>query len=337
MTYEVINNGSGNAPSGADINLVLSKNNTISSSDSYIVYEEIPFDLRPGASVYRDDSNALSFNFPDQIDSGVYYMALWVDDMGEIEESNENDNISLGSSTIKIENSLPDLSVNSWYADWDEYGNGTLTYEIENSGASAINSSDWYINLILDPDQTMGNGNELFLFYEQASFYLNPGATIYRNNLNPAYFNLYVANAGYNIPSGVYHMGLWVDDLNSVDESNELNNGSYSWGVVNISNYYGAARKFSVGDKQPMSGTVNLGKAYNGKKLPPKNLVMKKVMISKQNSGEITMQMLDDDPVKKMESSRSEFQTKQMSSGTGLIFPSSERTPMPNRMAVHQK
>jgi C1A family cysteine protease len=337
LTYEVINNGSGNAYLGADINLMLSRNNNITSSDTYVVYEEIPFDLLPGGSAYRDSTNALSFNFPDQIESGVYYMALWVDDMGEVEESNENDNISLGSSTITIENSMPDLSVNSWYADWDGYGNGTLTYEVENSGVSAINSTNWYINLVLDVDQTIGNGNEIFLFYEQAAFYLNPGATIYRNNSNSAYFNLYVDHDGYSVPSGVYYMALWVDDLNSVDESNELNNGSYSWGVVNVSSYYGDALKSSAGDEQLLSGTEALGKAYNGKRLPPKDIVMKQVMITKKMSGEIKMQMLDEDPVKDMENSQGDFQTKQIASGTGLIFPSSERIPMPNGMPAHAK
>ena len=333
LTYEVINNGSGTAPSGADINLMLSKNNNITSNDFYVVYEENPFDLLPGGSVYRNSDNALSFNFPDQIEPGVYYMALWVDDLGEVEESNENDNISLGSSTITVENSMPDLSVNSWYADWDGYGNGTLTYEIENSGVSAVNSTNWYINLVLDVDQNIGNGNEIFLFYEQAAFYLNPGAKIYRNNLNPAYFNLYVDHDGYYVPSGVYYMALWVDDLNSVDESNEFNNGSYSWGLVNVSSHYGA----SAENGQPLSYTEASGKAYNGKRLPSKDVMMKKIMITKQTSGGIKMQILDDDPCEKTENSRSEFQTKQISSSTGLIFPSSEKIPMPNGMPAHEK
>jgi len=337
LTYKVINNGSGTASLGADINLMLSRNNEITSSDNYVVYEEIPFDLLPGGSVYRDYSNALSFNFPDQIESGVYYMALWVDDLGEVAESNEKDNISLGGTTITIENSMPDLSVNSWYADWDGYGNGTLTYEVENSGVLATTSTDWYINLILDVDQTPGNGNEIFLFYEQAAFYLNPGSTIYRNSLNSAYFNLYVDHYGNSVPPGVYYIALWVDDLNSVDESNELNNGSYSWGVVDVSSSYWAALNSSAGDKQSVSGSEVSGKAYNGKRLPPKDLVMKKVMITKKMSGEIKMQMLDDDTVKNMETSRSDFQTKQISSGAGLIFPSSEKIPMPNGVPAHEK
>ncbi len=102
LTYEVINSGSGIAFSGAYINLMLSKNSEINSSDIYVVYEDIPYDLSPGQSVYRNDDNALSFNFPDSIESGVYYMALWVDDLGAVAESNEKDNVSLGSNTVMI-------------------------------------------------------------------------------------------------------------------------------------------------------------------------------------------------------------------------------------------
>jgi len=337
LTYDVINNGSGTAALGADINLILSSNSEITSSDYYVVYEEIPFNLLSGGSVYRDSSNALSFTFPDQIDSGVYYIALWVDDLGEVAESNEKDNISLGSSSIIIENSLPDLSVNSWYADWDRYGNGILTYEIENSGVSPVTSTNWYINLILDVDQTAGNGNEIFLFYEKAAFYLNPGSTIYRDKSHAARFKLYVDQYGASVLPGIYHMGVWVDDLNTIDESNELNNSSYSWGIVNVLSYPGALKTTSSEDNHSTFGSELSGKAYNGKKLPPADLVMKKVMITRGTSGEINMQMLDDDPIKNTETSRSDFQTKEISSGTGLIFPSSERIPMPNGVPSHEK
>ncbi len=328
LKYEVINTGSGTASSGAYINLMLSKNQEINGSDIYIVYEQIPFDLSSGESVYRDDTNALSFNFPDSIEPGIYYMALWVDDLGQVAESNEKDNVSLGSGTVMIENSLPDISVNSWYAEWDGYGDGTLTYEVENTGVSVISSTDWYINLILDKDQTLGNGNEIFLFYEQAGFALSPGGKIYRDNSVPAYLNVYKDIHGNNVPAGVYYMALWTDDLNIIDESNELNNGSYGWGTLTVSSYY---------RKTLNASAANSGKAYNGKRLPPRDIVMKKVIITKKMSGGIKMQMLKEKSVKTTEPSRTSFLTKQVSSSTGIIFPSSKRVPMPNRMMPHGK
>ena len=332
LTYEVINNGQALAVSGANINLMLSRNTQITSSDDYVVYEEVPYDLQPGASVYRDSTNALSFNFPDPLEEGIYYIAVWVDDMGEIAESNENDNISRGNNTITIENFLSDLSINSWYATWDGYGNGTLTYEVENSGASITPSDSWYINLILDPDTTLENGNEIFLFYEQAGYYLRPGEMIYRNSSNPANFDLYVDYEGQTVPTGDYYMALWIDDLNSIDESNELNNSSYSWGVTTIAGS-GDAKSASADNLLTTSSNEALNKAYNGKKLPPADLPMRKVLITKNSSGGVTLQLLNTKPVKGIRKPQKGFLTKHIFSGTNLIFPSSEKIPMPPSIA----
>ncbi len=189
-------------------------------------------------------------------------------------------------------------------------------------------SKDWYINLILDKDQTLGNGNEIFLFYEEAGFSLSPGGTIFRDNSSPAYVNVYKDAHGNDVPSGVYYMALWVDDLDQIVESNELNNGSYGWNTLDVSNYYGDNRN---------AVAMNPGRAYNGKKLPPKDVVMRKVMITKTMSGGIRMQMLKDEPVKKLEPPRSKFQTKKISSKAGGIFPSVKRILMPNRMPSHEK
>lgn len=60
-------------------------------------------------------------------------------------------------------------------------------------------------------------------------------------------------------------------------------------------------------------------------------------MITKKMSGEIKMQMLDEDSVKRRVISQAEFKTKQVSSGTGLIFPSSEKIAMPNGMPANEK
>jgi len=113
LTYSVVNNGSSTAFAGADVNLMLSKDAVITPSDYYVVYETIVFDLAPAEAVYRDINNSLSFQFPDRLESGEYYMALWVDDLNAVVESSENDNISRGSDAIAITSSFPDLKVNT--------------------------------------------------------------------------------------------------------------------------------------------------------------------------------------------------------------------------------
>ncbi|MBF0467535.1 MAG: hypothetical protein HQK61_01395 [Desulfamplus sp.] len=364
LTYSVINNGPGTAPAGADINLMLSDNRDITTSDYYVVYETIPFDLKTGESVYRDEEIAIPFNFPDQLPSGTYYMALWVDDLDVLQESNENDNISAGNDTISVQNTLPDLQVKTWYAEWDGYGKGVLTYEVVNNGASATTSMDWYINLILDQDQVAGNGNELFLFYEPTNFILPKGNYIYRRaGENPAYFNLYETYDGYSVPSGTYYMALWVDDMDAEAESNELNNGSYSWGTVNVWDtadyYYGTQRSglersgtdkatpgavdgtADTGDTAAVSNgdTDGSGKAYNGKKLPPADVVWKKVEITRMGNGGTRMKVLEpkigeqmsgeDATGKNGNEEDNTIYSKTISARAKVIFPTTSSKPMP--------
>lgn len=368
LTYSVKNIGAGIAYAGADVNLILSENRDITTSDYYVIYETIPFDLKTGARVYRDSDNSISFRFPDQLQSGTYYMALWVDDLDVLEESNENDNISIGNSTLTIQNTLSDLAVNTWYASWDRYGNGALTYEIVNSGVSSTTTTDWYVNLILDSDQVVGNGNEKYLFYEPATFILAPGRILYRRaGENPAYFNIAQTYDGYAINPGVYYMALWVDDMDAEPESNELNNGSYSWGTVSIGGYYGAARSgkqnlrtgsTTDGDSEKSSeGAVDQelvvvdgsGSAYNGKKLPDPtvNLVWKKVEITRMANGGTSMKILEQDTdvaiddgseeqggVQNRTSENSAEKDgptyfKTISASAKVIFPTTSSTPMP--------
>ncbi|MBF0204166.1 MAG: hypothetical protein HQK67_07585 [Desulfamplus sp.] len=342
LTYIVKNTGSGIAPAGADVNLMLSENPDITTSDYYVVYETIPFDLEPGETVYRDESIAISFNFPDEITSGAYYMALWVDDLDFLQESNENDNISVGNRTINIQNTLPDLEVETWYASWDGYGNGILTYEIVNSGASATTNTDWYLKLILDKDQIVGNGNEALLFYEQADYLLEPNDILYRRaGENPVEFNLYVAydyyGNPYYVPSGTYYMALWVDVMDAEAESNELNNGSYSWGTVNVGGgyYYSATRSgvkesgITMPEKNGSDAESSSGKAYNGKKLPPADLIWKKVEITRMGNGRTSMKILEQNTDKRIAEKEKPIYSKTISAKAKVIFPTTSSKPMP--------
>ena len=325
LTYTVVNSGAQTAYAGANINLMLSKNTEITYNDYYVIYETIPFDLAPGESVYRDSSNAISFQFPDQLEPGVYYMALWVDDLDAIAESNDSDNISLGDGTVTIQNSLPDLSVNTWYARWDGNGNGSLTYEVSNNGASATTSTTWDVNLILDQDQTVGNGNEIYLYFEDAGYVLRPGEYIYRDSGTSASFSLYTDAFGRQVPSGRYYMGLWVDDLNQVDESNETNNVSYGWDTVSISSGYGAEPAVASAAYIKGTSASTPGKIYNGKKLPPKSLMFQKVEISRSaRDGSVAIK-----PMGVKIRPQSQPAPKIIRSRSHLIFPSAAKLPMP--------
>ncbi|MBN2231661.1 MAG: C39 family peptidase [Deltaproteobacteria bacterium] len=330
LTFRIDNNGTAIAPSGADVTLVLSSDMNISSNDQLVVYEFIPFDLAPGEYAYRDTASALQFTFPENLGSGTFYAALCVDTMDAMQEANENDNISLGNGTISLQNTRPDLIVNSWYADtFDYYGNGYLVYEVCNAGAAPVSSTDWYVNLILDPDQITGNGNEIFLFYETADFTLEPGNCVYRDWNARAYFNLYEDWDGYTVPSGSYYAALWVDDLNSVAESNEINNGSYSWGTFPVSNSWASTNTFAGAEQAATVPTMN---AYNGRSLPAnatrqgngfaatdKDLIWKKVTVTRNDDGTVRVMAAEDNP--QVHTGES-IPQKTMSARARLIFPS---------------
>jgi hypothetical protein len=287
LEWSVINTGLGTAPSGANVNLMLSKDQNIRSNDVYVVYEDIPYDIEPGGRVYRDSANTIPFAFPDSLLAGTYYMALWVDDLQEVAESDETDNISPAQDLVTITNTKPDLYVRSWYTEWDNLGNGTLTYDVQNIGASAA-SSGWYINLVFSPDELLGNGNEIFLFFETAPFSVEPGGgRIFRDEQNSIPFSIYTDFYGSDVPDGIYYMALWLDDLNQVDESNELNNYSFGGGTVTIGSASASSRMLQQLGEKPTTS------AYNGKVLRKPNQLIRKVRITNLPDGGRHLEFLD--------------------------------------------
>ena len=300
-TYEVQNTGSATAPAGVDVNLILSRDRRADASDYWVTYEEIPFALRPGYSAVRDDDNPLSFRFPETIPSGTYYMAMWVDDVQEVRECDETDNVIYGRNQVRFRSTLPDIAVESWWAQWGRYtGTGELHYRVTNLGNATITRTDWDINLVL---HTRGNpadrlGYRYFLFYEDATHQLAPGETIYRDSGNPASFNLFRSQLGNNVPSGTYYMSLWVDDLGQVRESNEWNNVSVGRNRVTIRRSAQEGQKHSEGVDE--AATENAPKdaawqsTFNGKALPGQ--LTRKVKIVDHDDGSRQLIFLDEEP-----------------------------------------
>ncbi len=326
LEYSVVNAGAGLAPAGADINFMLSDNPEITGSDYYVVYEKIPFDLAPGERVFRDASNTISFNFPDGLPAGTYYMALWVDDLDVVAESNEGDNISPGRDQVTIQNTLPDLTVRTWYAEWNGVGEGQLTYQVANDGASRTTTDQWDINLILDLDQVTGNGNEIYLFFEAAGHFLDPGQWIFRDAATAASFNLLRDYQGNPVSPGTYMMALWVDDRNVLQESNELNNGSYSWGTVLVPGARSGKRTAVIKAKKG-SGDV-AGSAYNGKTIP-EDLSVIKVEIVETPNGERRIKTAEKTTTFPGKTEAEPVMTKRNASKANLIFPRAGEKPMP--------
>lgn len=327
LEWSVINTGSGVVESGVKVKLVLSTNLQITSNDIVVVYDEIPFQMASGGGAQRSeaDNNRIPFYFQDNVKPGTYYMALWVDDLDEVVETNETDNVSLQEGQTTILNTNPDLVVKSWYAEWNFFGDGALEYEVANDGAATAARSDWDISLVLSPDEFIGNGNEIFLFYEDATFSLDPGGSVFRRQHNTAPFNLYTTAFGGAVPAGVYFMALWVDDLNQVDESNELNNSSFSTGTVSI----GLAGSQSIKAQASLSTDAVAGRSYNGKVLPSPSKLVRKVKISSTPDGGRRLQFLDTDSMLPEPGAATRVFSKVARASNGVIFPVTQRTSMP--------
>jgi len=73
------------------------------------------------------------------------------------------------------------------------------------------------------------SSNDIYVVYETIPIDIGPGESVYRdqNSTISFYFPSY-------IPAGTYYMGVWVDDLNRVQESNEDDNFAPGEQMVNI-------------------------------------------------------------------------------------------------------
>jgi hypothetical protein len=334
LQYTVTNTGVATAPAGAYVAVVVSSDPTFKTGTSLVVYERIPFTMPPGTTAYRDQSHAIAFNFPHDLQPGRYYMAAWADIWNDVVESNEDNNISPAANLIEIANTLPDVEGLSWYAEWNGFGNGALTYDIINNGASTA-PAGWLISLVLSPDDIIGNGNEIFLFAESAGFAIPPGGTLYRDDFAPGYFSLYYDTSGYRVADGVYYIAFWLDPNNGLAESNKGNNASLSWGTVRVHSGFGFSRDaLQDGGAAAENETIVPSKVYNGKTLPARQASSRKVRISTTAQGNRQMQFLDDgtDTVSapRLKAAESHPLSKLARARQQVIFPVSEMQLMPD-------
>ncbi|RLW64167.1 MAG: hypothetical protein B6D73_11485 [gamma proteobacterium symbiont of Stewartia floridana] len=345
--WEVINGGTADAPMGADVNLMLSTDNQIDSSDWYIVYEEIPVNLAPGDSAARDQSNPRYFKLPQNLPPGDYYIATWVDDLQEVEESDEHDNQSFGDAQVHIDSaSLPDIAIDYWYAEWDSYGEGLLEYTVYNDGDVPTTRTDWDINLVLTIGEDTSQGG-YYLFYEHANHILDPGESVYRDEESAASFNLFTDTNGNSIPSGTYYMSLWVDDQGYESESNEINNLSIGNTQVTLTNNsyrsssedQGTTKNLASDKSSEMQALAfdgtgnNIRHTYNGRRIPDSNVLMAKVRITDQQDGRRTMTLLESDKADAAQQSGvisgEKRYNKVINSADQAITPRSKRIQMP--------
>ncbi|MEZ5673374.1 MAG: hypothetical protein R3E08_13745 [Thiotrichaceae bacterium] len=189
-----------------------------------------------------------------------------------------------------------------------------MEYNISNEGGRTTTTTDWDVNLVLSPDEIIGNGNEWILFSERSQNILEPGGYIFRDQYSQATFNLYRDVSGRRIGTGDYYMGMWIDSQNRQPESDETNNYSVGNNPVVISNL------------RRLSDTTTPHESYNGRPLPSQ-VTWRKIKIFQQLDGTRRLELLSDvEPPTQF--------SKEIHSADAVISPTVKRTLMPQASYV---
>ncbi|BBL76677.1 CARDB domain-containing protein [Methylomagnum ishizawai] len=344
LEWEVSNGGQATVAEGAaNVSLMLSKDRVINASDLYLVYEPIPFDLKTGESAYRNiaEGNGIEFQFPTGIEPGDYYLALLLDDLNDIPESNESNNVSISEQSIPLTNSLSDLYIGNWYTYWDSTGEGYLSYDIYNYGAQAA-PGGWTVKLELIDF----SGNYWVVANDTISQGLAPNQAVSRDDFSnppPLPFNVNYDEDSNKIPVGIYYVALSVDEENMVQESDE-DNFSYYWDYAYLpTDWFASAKPATQAQAASgaLSATASTGTAtqafqngqaaYNGKRLPGQVAQLRKVRIGQTLGGQRTMEFIDEGlNVGTASASKAEHTyTKRIRGANAAIFPITQAKPMP--------
>ena len=245
-----------------------------------------------------------------------------------MEESDESDNVNIMSGEyVVIEDTQPDLYVRNWHAEWSLHspdgswsGDGTLTFEVQNIGRSDA-PAGWDLNLVLSRNDQLGDGDDIYLYSTVYPHIIPPGWSVLHDSSNPIHFNVFrdIDGNSVTIRHLYYYMAVWVDDLDVVNESNELNNYSLTRVAFEIDR----------------GRSVLSSEVYNGKELPTPNGAVEKVGIQRTQEGDVPFNMMEDLPPHNHTLSLPErldevTYFKQVQSADVIVFPVADRFYMPS-------
>ena len=233
----------------------LSKDRTITTSDTYLGYKDI--------SGINANSISIPYYTPVTIPpnlSGSYYIGAIVDSGNDQCETNELNNIVVSSNTINI--GAPDLVITSITTGSTSYKKGstiTIPNTVKNQGN--VKSNGFYVNFYLSKDSSITTSD--ILIGQRYIPILSAGATNSTTN-------------SFTLPSdisGNYYVGAIADPNNIVAETNELNNIGVSSKTISISVPDLAATSISTGSISYKRGSTitikstvkNQGSATSGK------------------------------------------------------------------------
>ena len=216
MNVDIINNGNASAGS-SELGYYLSANTIFTTSDWLIGTDNVT-SLSAGSST-SESINVDVNNVTPTIPPGDYYCGFIIDHLDQVAESNENDNdwywsspqvtILAGNPNLKIDASTATLAVTGTMV--------TVNVDVINDGGSTAGSSE--LGYYLSTNTIISTSDWLFGTDPVTS--LAPGGS------SPEIISVDVTTVSPTIPIGTYYVGVYVDHLNQVAESNEGDNTGY--------------------------------------------------------------------------------------------------------------
>ncbi|MFN6096546.1 MAG: CARDB domain-containing protein [Dolichospermum sp.] len=209
FTYNIKNQGAGNAGANNYTGFYLSTDTTLNSSDTYLGFDYVN-SLAAGSSSTESASISLSSS----LSVGTYYLFTKADGWGYVSESDETNNVYYQAITV-VEASKPDLIINSISATSATAGTSlNFTYNIKNQGAG--NAGANYTGFYLSTDTNL-DSSDTYLGLDDVNV-LTSGSS----STESASFNL-----SQTLAAGNYYLFAKADGGSTITESDETNNVYY--------------------------------------------------------------------------------------------------------------
>ena len=227
LNYTIKNQGSTTAVQANTYDdLFLSTKPTFDNSAQRLTYGDgrgrDAFPLAPGASYTR----SYSYGPPRGTTPGTYYLYVIADTGGNLDESDETNNVSPAVSFTYIP--LPDLTVTNISGPAGPIVPGvpfTLNYTITNQGTTTAIQTNAYDDFFFSTKPNFDNSAQRITYGDgrgRDAFPLAPGASYTRS------FNYTLPNGS---APGTYYLYVVADTGNNLDESDETNNVSAPFAI----------------------------------------------------------------------------------------------------------
>ncbi|MEK6481461.1 CARDB domain-containing protein [Catalinimonas sp. 4WD22] len=165
-----------------------------------------------------------SYSIPNELNPGTYYLLVKADDYGYVTEKDEENNLSVGETPIRITKAeLSDLTLGKASISKDQVSGGEnilINAEIFNIGSGNIMNNTRLYAYLATPDEYEKRKN--MQYYQYQDYAYNSFAAL--NSGDKESINNWSFTIPEDISSGKYYLLLQVDGNRSITESNEDNN-----------------------------------------------------------------------------------------------------------------